>query len=75
MEHGVQGLPDKSRPYRLRRHDYGKVALDVLNTLGRNPPDSTSPQIVKIMAEQPAISEDIIGLIPLRKLIPPQMRG
>jgi transposase len=66
IEFGVEGLLDKHRSGRPRRYDYKKVALDILNTLGRDPPAGTSLWTAKMVAEEIAVSEDIVGRI-LRK--------
>ncbi|MDR1039741.1 MAG: IS630 family transposase [Deltaproteobacteria bacterium] len=66
IEQGVEGLLDKLRSGKPRSYDYKKVALDVLNTLGSKPPDGTSLWTAKMVAEEIAVSEDIVGRI-LRK--------
>jgi hypothetical protein len=42
------------------------VALDILNLFGINPPDGTSLRTAKMVAEELAVSEDIVGRM-LRK--------
>jgi transposase len=66
IEHGAEGLLDKPRSGKPRSYDYKKVALDILNTLGRKPPDGTSMWTAKTVAEELGVSEDIVGRI-LRK--------
>jgi hypothetical protein len=57
MEHGVECFSDKSCPGWQGRYDYGKVELDILNTLGRKPPDGTSLRtVIKMVAEGPPMS-------------------
>jgi transposase len=66
---GIEGLLDAPRSGRPRKYDHGKVRTDILDVLGKKPPDHHQRWYGTTVAQNLEISRDIVWRILRRNFI------